>query len=111
MSLLIVQNGFIFIAGQLPFIDGKLKTVGKIGQGVQCVQAQQARQLGRICALNALSGNRKCDWKSSSRHTCCQSWGFVASDSSFLDTHSVFDGAFDLFADIFGEKVSMRARQ
>jgi enamine deaminase RidA (YjgF/YER057c/UK114 family) len=47
------QGDLLFIAGQLPFVDGRLPRTGKLGDQLD-VPAGQV--LARQCALNALEG-------------------------------------------------------
>lgn len=48
-----VQSGvYVYTVGQLPMVDGKLPLTGKVGAEVT---AEQAKELARTCALNALA--------------------------------------------------------
>ncbi len=45
-------GNLVFTAGQLPMVDGKIVTTGKIGGPVT---PEQGKELAQICALNALA--------------------------------------------------------
>ena len=48
-----VRTGeLVFTSGQLPVVDGRLPAAGKVGAAVT---PEQAKDLARTCALNALS--------------------------------------------------------
>ena len=48
-----VKTGnLVFVAGQLPVVDGKLFLTGKVGSDVT---AEDAKKMAEICALNALA--------------------------------------------------------
>ena len=48
-----VRSGrYVFTAGQLPMVDGKLPLTGKVGAEVT---PEEAKDLARTCALNALA--------------------------------------------------------
>jgi enamine deaminase RidA (YjgF/YER057c/UK114 family) len=48
-----VRTGnIVFTAGQLPMVDGKIAREGKVGSDVT---VEEAYELAKICALNALS--------------------------------------------------------
>src|SRR5205814_8119173 len=48
-----VRTGnLVWSAGQLPFVDGELGVTGKVGAGIE---PDAAKELARICALNALA--------------------------------------------------------
>ncbi|CAM5675350.1 RidA family protein OS=Streptomyces alboniger OX=132473 GN=CP975_19230 PE=4 SV=1 [Streptomyces alboniger] len=48
-----VQWGvYVYTSGQLPMVDGKLPVTGKVGAEVT---AEEAKELARTCALNALA--------------------------------------------------------
>ena len=48
-----VQTGnYVYVSGQIPMVDGKLALTGKVGAEVT---PEQATDLARTCALNALA--------------------------------------------------------
>ena len=48
-----VKTGnLVFVAGQLPLVDGKIVKEGKVGKEVT---PEDAKNMAKICALNALA--------------------------------------------------------
>lgn len=92
-------GSLVFTAGQLPMVDGKLAATGKVGSGVS---PERAKELARICALNALAavdGLVGID----SVVRVVKVVGFVASTEGFTGQPAVVNGASELFSEIFGE--------
>jgi enamine deaminase RidA (YjgF/YER057c/UK114 family) len=88
----------LFIAGQVPFVDGRLSLLGKLGEGVTVPQGQEQ---ARIATLNAVSIAAAAN--SGLRGlTIVQLMVFVASSPRFIEQHIVANGASDVLVDIFG---------
>ena len=48
-----VKTGnLVFVAGQLPLVDGKIVKEGKVGKAVT---PEEAKEMAQVCALNALA--------------------------------------------------------
>ena len=48
-----VKTGnLVFVAGQLPLVDGKIVKEGKVGKEVT---PEEAKEMAQVCALNALA--------------------------------------------------------
>lgn len=88
----------LFIAGQVPFVDGELTLTGKLGDGVTLEQGQAQ---ARIATLNAVSIAAATNGGLSGL-TVAQLMVFVASTPSFIEQHIVANGASDLLVEIFG---------
>ncbi len=89
---------FLFIAGQVPFVDGGLPLLGKLGEGVTVAQGKEQ---ARIATLNAVSVAAAAN--SGLRGlTIVQLMVFVASSPQFIEQHIVANGASDILVDIFG---------
>ena len=95
-----VRTGdLVYTAGQLPFIDGKLPTTGKVGAEVD---ADTAKSLARQCALNALAAiNAIVDIDNVEQ--VVKVVGFVASVPDFTGHPGVVNGASELMKEIFGD--------
>ncbi|GGN74246.1 putative endoribonuclease [Actinoplanes lobatus] len=96
-----VQSGnHVFVSGQLPFVDGKLTQVGKVGAEVT---VEEAAALARLCALNALAA---IDALVGLERIVkiVKVGGFVASAPGFTAQPAVINGASDLFAAVLGEQ-------
>ncbi len=85
-----VQSGnYVYVSGQVPIVDGKLLATGKVGAEVT---AEQAQDLARRCALNALAAidalvGLECVVK------VVKVVGFVASAPGFTGQPAVINGA------------------
>ncbi|WP_182376175.1 RidA family protein [Nocardioides sp. WS12] len=95
------HESLLFVAGQLPFVDGELAATGLVGRDLD---VDQANQLARLCALNALAVAH--DALGSLDDGLClrQLVVFVASDPSFASQHLVADGASTLMVDVLGDR-------
>lgn len=95
-----VQSGqTVYVSGQLPMAEGKLLATGKVGDGVS---AEQAKDLARRCALNALAAIDALVGLENVVKVVKLS-GFVASAPGFTGQPGVINGASDLFGTVFGE--------
>ncbi|WBB82496.1 RidA family protein [Micromonospora sp. WMMD882] len=95
-----VQSGqTVYVSGQLPMAGGKLLATGKVGDGVS---ADQAKDLARRCALNALAAIDALVGLESVVKVV-KLTGFVASAPGFTGQPGVINGASDLFGAVFGE--------
>jgi enamine deaminase RidA (YjgF/YER057c/UK114 family) len=101
-----VRSGnLVYTSGQLPMQDGKLVQAGKVGVDVA---PEQAKELARICALNALAAIHSLVGIDSVTQVV-KVVGFVASGPGFNAQPGVVNGASDLLADVFGDS-GMHAR-
>jgi enamine deaminase RidA (YjgF/YER057c/UK114 family) len=95
-----VRTGnLVYTAGQLPFVDGKLPTTGKVGTEVT---PEVGKTLARVCALNALAAVDALVGLDSVTQVV-KVVGFVASAPGFNGQPAVINGASDLFAEVFGD--------
>lgn len=95
-----VRSGqYVYTAGQLPFVDGALPLTGKVGAGVS---PEQAADLARTCALNALAAVRSLVGTLDGARVV-KVTGFVASDPSFTGQPGVINGASNVLGEIFGD--------
>jgi len=95
-----VRSGqYVYTAGQLPFVDGALPLTGKVGAGVT---PEQAADLARTCALNALAAVRSLVGTLDGARIV-KVTGFVASDPSFTGQPGVINGASNVLGEIFGD--------
>lgn len=97
-----VRSGaYVFTSGQLPMVDGKLAATGKVGAEVS---PEQARDLARICALNALAAVRSVAGDLDRIARVVKVVGFVASAPDFTGQPAVVNGASDLLGELLGDK-------
>ncbi len=97
-----VRSGsYVFTAGQLPLVDGKLPATGKVGAEVT---AEQAYDLARTCALNALAAvGSVVDGDLDRIARVVKVVGFVASAPDFTGQPGVVNGASELLGEVLGE--------
>lgn len=95
------QSGnLVVVSGQLPFVDGKLPTTGKLGDAVDLATGQD---LARKAAVNALAVV-KAHVGDLTRVTRVVRVGvFVASANTFTDQPKVANGASEFLQQVFGD--------
>lgn len=102
----VASRGFVYTAGQLPFVEGKLPATGKVGDEVT---AEDAAGLARICALNALAAAASAagsgpDGAGLDRIArIVKVTVFVASAAGFTGQPQVGNGASELLIEVFGD--------
>ncbi|WP_282785920.1 MULTISPECIES: RidA family protein [unclassified Nocardia] len=89
----------VYTSGQLPFRDGELTAVGKVGAEVSIEQAKEA---AKYCALNALAAVHGLVGLDNVVRIV-KVVGFVASAPGFTDQPVVINGASELLGEVFGE--------
>jgi enamine deaminase RidA (YjgF/YER057c/UK114 family) len=94
------SGAHVWTAGQVPMVDGSLPAVGKVGAEVT---AEQAYDLARICALNALAAVKSVVGDLDQVVQVVKVLGFVAVDPSFTAISGVVNGASDLLVEAFGD--------
>lgn len=98
----VVSGGYVYTAGQLPFVDGALPATGKVGSAVT---PEQAQDLAKQSALNALAAAASVLGGDLDRVVrVVKVTGFVASDPAFTGQPGVINGASTVLGDIFGER-------
>lgn len=96
-----VRDGdLVWTSGQLPMVGGTLAVTGKVGQDVT---PEQAHQLARTCALNALAAVKSVIGDLDQVARVLKVVGFVASDPAFTGQPAVVNGASELFGQVFGD--------
>jgi enamine deaminase RidA (YjgF/YER057c/UK114 family) len=96
-----VQSGnLVFTAGQIPLVEGKLVATGKVGQEIS---VEQAKDIARICALNAVAAIKGVVGDLDRVKKVVKVVGFVASTPDFTQQPQVINGASELLEQIFGE--------
>ncbi|MDB2682862.1 RidA family protein [Alphaproteobacteria bacterium] len=97
----VVSGNHVFVAGQIPFINGEAMHQGKLGEDFsieQGVEAAKACALNILAQVNAAVGG---DWSKVKR--CVKLGGFVAATGEFTDHPRVINGASDLIVEVMGE--------
>ena len=95
-----VRSGsMVYTAGQLPMRDGALVATGKVGEAVD---AEQAYDCARQCALNAIAAIRSVAGDLAGVRIV-KVTAFVASTPDFTGQPAVANGASDLLGEVFGD--------
>ncbi len=98
----VISGHFLFIAGQIPFLNGEKMHFGKLGADMSIEDAQKAAQ---ACALNVLAQAGAAvngDWSRIAR--CVRVGGFVNCTPEFDQMSVVLNAASDLLVAALGEK-------
>ncbi|MEU5823923.1 RidA family protein [Streptomyces sp. NPDC047803] len=97
-----VQSGvYVYTSGQLPMVEGKLAVTGKVGAEVT---ADEARELAKTCALNALAAVKSVAGDLDRIARVVKVVGFVASATDFTGQPGVINGASELLGEVLGDK-------
>ncbi|MCB2085541.1 MAG: RidA family protein [Sphingomonadaceae bacterium] len=94
----VIEGGFAYVSGQLPFIDGKLVT-GRLGENVSPEEGQVA---ARACGLMILAQLKKAGVLEKVRRVV-KLGGFVSSTADFTGQPAVVNGTSDLMVEVFGD--------
>ena len=95
-----VRTGdLVFTSGQLPMVDGVMAHTGLVGGPVT---PEQAKELARVCALNALAAIDALVGLDTVVRVV-KVVGFVASAAGFTGQPAVVNGASELLGDVFGD--------
>jgi enamine deaminase RidA (YjgF/YER057c/UK114 family) len=94
------SDDLVWTSGQLPFVDGQLSTMGKVGAEVD---PETAQGLARICALNAIAAVAAEIGDLDGVRRVVKVVGFVASAPDFTGQPGVVNGASGLLGDVFGD--------
>ena len=102
-----VRTGnLVFVAGQLPLIDGKIVKEGKVGKEVT---PEEAKEMAQVCALNALAAIALvADIDQIER--IVRVGGFVNGIPGFFAIPPIINGTSELFIKLFGEVNGKHAR-
>ncbi len=96
-----VRSGrLLFISGQLPFKDGKLAYLGRLGKELSIEDGYQA---ARLCAINLIAQIQAAASTVDRVARIVRLGGFVACTPDFTDQPKVINGASDLLVEVFGE--------
>jgi enamine deaminase RidA (YjgF/YER057c/UK114 family) len=97
-----VQSGvYVYTSGQLPMVEGKLPVTGKVGAEVT---PEEAKELTRTCALNALAAVKSVIGDLDRIARVVKVVGYIASAPDFTGQPTVLNGASELFVEVLGDK-------
>jgi enamine deaminase RidA (YjgF/YER057c/UK114 family) len=90
----------LYLSGQVPLVDGKVRFTGRVGAERTLEEAVQA---ARVCALNAVGIAADAAGGIDRIARVLKVVVYVASTPEFTEQHKAANGASDLLADLFGE--------
>lgn len=95
----IVDGDHVLTSGQLPLVDGGLPLTGHVGAEVD---PEQAKEMARLCAINALAAIRSVVGDLDRVEQVVKVVGFVSSAPDFTGQPGVINGASELLGEVFG---------
>lgn len=97
-----ISGNTLYIAGQIPFLNGERAHMGRLGENMGIEAGQKA---ARACALNILAQVLAAvDGDESRIVRCLKLGGFVNCVPEFDQMPAVINGASDLIAEVLGER-------
>lgn len=97
----VISGHLVVISGQVPAVDGKIGTTGKLGR---TVKAEAGKAAARACLINVIAHLRvACSGDLDRVRRVVRLGGFIASTPDFTGQSEVMNGASDLAIAIFGE--------
>ncbi|MCZ6763788.1 MAG: RidA family protein [Alphaproteobacteria bacterium] len=97
----VVAGDFVYIAGQIPLVDGKPGFIGRLGDDLNVEDGQAA---ARACGLSIIAHLKAAlDGDLNAMKRCVKLGGFVACTPDFGEQPVVVNGASDLMVDVFGD--------
>ena len=97
----VLVGDLLYLSGMLPFRDGQVMIIGKLGDGVTVERGAEA---GKLALLNALAVIKQEVGSLDRVHRIVRVVGHVASAAGFAQQPAVINGASDLLVQIFGDR-------
>ena len=99
-------GNLVFVAGQLPLVDGKIPKTGKVSN---VVSIEEAKELAKVCALNCLAAiNLVSNIEKITK--IVRVGGFVNTSAGFIQVPAVINGASEFLIELFGDEIGKHAR-
>lgn len=93
---------FLFIAGQVPMVEGQPRYIGRLGDKLTVEDGIAA---ARLCGINILSQvSAALNGDLERVISCIRLGGFVSATPQFTEHPKVINGASDLMLQVFGDK-------
>ncbi len=99
----VITGNLCFTSGQLPFVNGVMPAAGKVGNGNGLVDPAAAKDLARLCALNALAALKLSIGNLDRVTRIVKVVGFVSVVPEFTAIPGVINGASEFLGEVFGE--------
>lgn len=106
----VITDSLIFISGQLPMVDNKLRYEGKIGFDISETNAKESIQISIINLLAVLDFAIKENTISFKCLRILNIKGYLNVSSDFKNHSKLFDSASEILIKIFGKKNGMHSR-
>ena len=98
----VISGKQILVAGQIPFWNGELTGLGKVGRDMT---TEDGANIARICGLNLIAQVKAaCEGNLDRVARVVKLGGFVNCTEDFCDHPEVINGASNLMVDVFGAK-------
>jgi enamine deaminase RidA (YjgF/YER057c/UK114 family) len=96
-----IAGRILFVAGQIPILNGQIQHVGTVGQNLSIEQGAAA---ARLCALNLIAqAKAACGGNLDKIGRVLKLVGYVQCSTGFMDQPKVINGASDLMVQVFGD--------
>ena len=96
----VIQEGMLYISGQVPMRDGDLFYQGKCGRDLDLATAREA---ARLCGLNVIAQAKAALGDLDKVARVVKLTGFVNGTAEFDQQPQVINGASDLMVEVFGD--------
>tara|TARA_B100000575_G_C22967362_1_gene558590 strand:+ start:58 stop:516 length:459 start_codon:yes stop_codon:yes gene_type:complete len=97
-----ISDNIVYVSGQGPVINGKIKYIGKVGEDITVDDGIKAAELCCINIIAALKKSINDDWNR--LDSFLKLGGFVNCNNNFYDQPKIINGASDLLVSIFGDQ-------
>jgi len=98
----VISGKQIAVAGQIPFWNGELTGLGKVGRDMT---TEDGANIARICGLNLIAQVKAaCEGNLDRVARVVKLGGFVNCTEEFCDHPEVINGASNLMVNVFGDK-------
>ena len=97
----VISGNFVFTAGQIPLVEGKVMAEGRLGAEIG---AEEGKQIAQRCALNAIAAVKSVLGDLERVKKVVKVVGFVASTPDFTAQPGVVNGASELLQAAFGDR-------
>lgn len=96
----VLAGKWVYVSGQVPFVEGEVKIKGKVGGEVSEAQGYEA---AKICVINCLAQVKQLLGSLDKVERIVKVTGFVNSAPGFVRQPAVVNGASELLGQVFGE--------
>ena len=94
-------GNLVYVAGQLPMVQGKLPKTGRLGE---TVSLEEGQQMARQCVLNGLAALKAEIGDLRKVRRVVRVGAFIACADTFADQPKVANGGSELLQQVFGDK-------